>query len=320
MKKKKKIILIISIAILSFVIINMIGAPIAYDIIFQRGHDIDLNSNFNYDYSIYKDEHKREEITYSVGDHNLKGYAYLENDTTNLIVVVHGFQDFADYLLEQDIYFVENGYNVFTFDASGCGHSEGKTNGFSQTLMDLDKTLDFLEEDSRFSGYDKYLFGFSEGAYSSCSVLQYKDNIKGVCAISGYNDAKNLVLNQGKRYVGPLAYLGAPIIYIKQNIMFGSYIDVIASEAIMNSNTKVFLAHGNSDTTVPYYLSIYKEFENSDRVSKYKEDAPHSGILYSKEAREYQKKMKKAKDADRALFNELNEDLFEQVLSFYASC
>ncbi len=320
MKKKKKILIIFSISLIVFVLLNMVGVLIAYNIIFFKPHDVDLNSHFNYDYQLYEKDYKREEITYSIGDYNLKGYAYLKNETSNLVITVHGIKDFADYLLEEDIFFLDNGYNVFSFDCSGCGKSEGYLNGFSQELIDLDKTLDFLNQDTRFKDYNKYLFGFSAGAYASASVLEFKHDIKGVCAISGYNDAKNLVFEKGKGYVGPLAYIGIPFVALKDQIIFNDYLDVLASNAINNSNTKVFIAHGDKDSTIPYSLSILKEFEDSNKVVKYSEDASHSGILYSKEAREYQKKMKDEEEINRSLYNELNKPLFDAILDFYASC
>lgn len=320
--KVKKYLTIAGILFIIFILLNLVGVPTAYDIVFSKPHNIDLNSNYNYDYNLYSSAHSREEITYSIGDYNLNGYAYLENETNNLVVTVHGIKDFADYLLEEDIYFLEHGYNVFSFDCSGCGKSEGSLNGFSQGLIDLDKTLDFLNTDERFKDFNKYLFGFSAGAYASCAVLQFdKPNVKGVAAISGYDDAKNLFFEKGKQYAGPLAYIGIPLVALKQQNTFKDYLDIKASVAIKHSNKKVFIANSVDDHTVNYDLSILKQLEEDSNIISLKVSGhSHSGILYSDNAIEYQKDMKGKSDVDRARFNELNSSLFEAILDYYSSC
>lgn len=321
--KKKKVIKIVGLVALIFLLLNIVIPYTVYEGIFNRGDEVEIDSYYNYDYEMFKNDYKREEIEYSVGNYNLVGYSYLNNDTDYLIVTVHGFKDYADWLLQVDAYFLDNGYNVFSFDASGCGKSGGYLTGFSQTLMDLEKTLNFLNTDSRYKDYKKLLFGFSEGGYSVCSSLALNiENVYGVVAISAFNDAKNLVKNKGFEYVGPLVYLGCPLIYLKEAIVFNGYLDIYANEAINNSNTKVFLAHGTKDTTIPYDLSVIKNFEDSNRVLKYMDEATHTNILYSKKARDYQKEVKdnKIEDVNRDIYNELNDELFTQILDFYHTC
>ena len=321
--KKKKIIKIVSLVLLILLLLNLVVPYTVYEIVFANSKSIDPNTNFHYQYDIYQDEYPREEITYSVGDYNLCGYSYLKNETDYLVVTVHGFRDFSDYLLDEDILFLNNGYNVFSFDASGCGKSEGSMNGFSQTLIDLEKTLDFLNTDTRYKDYKKLLFGFSEGGYSVTSVLSLNvDNVYGVAAVSAYNDAKHLVLEKGFEYAGPFVYLGWPLIVMKEAIVFKDYLDIKAEDAINSSTTPVFLAHGTNDSTVTYKLSALSKFEDSNRVVKHLEEAGHGSLLYSKRAREYQHEVKEKniENVDRTLYNELNGELFSQILDFFASC
>lgn len=338
MKKKiwKRIVLVLGIFLLSFLIINLIGVPIAYDVVFKHRATIDFNETPGVvNYTEYQDQYKRSDVTYQVQGHNMAGYSYLENTTDYLIVSVHGFRDYADYLMREDFFFVDHGYNVFSFDLSGCGNSEGYTNGFSQSLIDLEGTLSFLNTDYRFKDYKKLLFGFSAGGYASLSVLSLTDeNILGSCAISSYYDAENLVYEKGFEYVNFLAFFGKPLVWIKEKRLFDDYLTIRATDAICNSNVPVFLAHGTKDTVITYNkLDTYSKIEESDRVFKYSKEATHSGILYSDRALEYQKEVKatlgklKGKEKEKyfnqiddMLYSELNEELFERVLQFFEYC
>lgn len=334
--KIKKIIWIIIVIILAFFVLNLIGVPIAYDIALSSDKDINFETTPGIiNYEEYKDQYKRSNITYQVQNHNMAGYAYMENDTNYLVVSVHGFRDFADYLMAEDFYFVDNGYNVFSFDLSGCGKSEGSINGFSQSLIDLEGTLNFLNTDSRFKSYKKLLFGFSAGGYAATSILSLtEENIIGTVSVSGYYDAENLIAEKGYEYVNFLSFMGKPLVWVKEHSLFGDYLSIRANDAINNSKIPVFLAHGTRDTLITYKkLDTYSKVEESDRVFKYVKEASHSGILYSNRAIEYQRKVNndlaklsdmEKKDyyntIDDSLYGEINDELFPKIIDFFEYC
>lgn len=312
---------------------QVVGVLIAYGICINRSHPYqrDLTPGL-VNFLDIKDKYQREELKFMSEDHELSAYFY-DSDKTDeyLVVTCHGFADKSDYLLPHQLYFYNEGFDVFSFDMSGCGESMGNFDGFSQSLIDCDFALRFLESNPRFKNYKKFLFGFSAGGYGVTSVLALHKDIKAVASVSGYNNAKTLVVAKGKQYTGPIVYLGKPVIDMLQYIKFKDYLDITAEDAINSCDVAVFLAHGTNDKLIIYNtLSTAHNFENSNRVKLYLEDAEHSPILFSKEAREYKimcdKKIKKLhgkakKDyiasIDDLKYSEINLPLMEEIKDFY---
>ena len=95
-------------------------------------------------YEQIKDTLPRKEIKYASNKATLNGYFYENESLENLIVITHGINDGADSLLFVCKYFYDLGYSVFSYDASGSFDSTGKNEGFTQSLIDLRYTLNFL--------------------------------------------------------------------------------------------------------------------------------------------------------------------------------
>lgn len=316
--------------------IQCVGIIFAYGYIMNTPHSFPKDTTLGImDYDLVKDTYTREEIQYESEGHTLQGYFYDSTGSNILLVTVHGYADKSDYLLPVQMHYIDKGYDVFSFDLSGCGNSESKFDGFSQSLIDLDYTMTFLNTNPRFKDYKKLLFGFSAGGYAVCSILaKTQENIIGVASVSSYNDAKNLVFEKGLEYVGALAYFGKPVVEAMEWLRFRDYLNITAKSAIDGSTTPVFLAHGLSDTLITYdTLSTARFYENGSRVTKYTEDATHSGILFSEAARSYKEKVdsdiKKLKGkekmdyiskVDDAKYTEINSVLFNQITAFYETC
>ena len=142
------------------------------------------------------------------------------------------------------------------------------------------------------------------------------------------------MFEKGLEYVGALAYFGKPVVESMEWLRFRDYLNITAKSAIDGSTTPVFLAHGLSDTLITYdTLSTARFYENGSRVTKYTEDATHSGILFSEAARSYKEKVdsdiKKLKGkekmdyiskVDDAKYTEINSVLFNQITAFYETC
>lgn len=339
MKNKTKRILLIILII--FIILPLAVSPFAGGIMYLF--------SFNYvnrpDYSItpglvcyeeVQNDISRQVMTYSSKDNELTGYFYQNENIDDLIVVSHGMNDGADSLLSVCKYFYDNGYSVFTYDNSGCFDSKGNVNGYCQPLIDLKYTLDYLNTHELLKNSKKYLFGFSAGGFASSSVLSFNQkNIIASVSISAFNDASSLLIDKGKSYVGPIVYTGKWLVDIIQKNKFGEYLNYTAIDGINNANIPVLVAHGKEDKTIRYDVDSIickeKQITNDNYVSYSIDSATHTSILYSKEAIAYQKEvndtLKKIKNkeekqiyvnqVDDYKYSQLNNTLFESILSFY---
>ena len=339
----RKLIFIISIIFTGIITINFLGGTIVYGILFSTGRNTDDNNYLGLiTYSDIKDMYTKEELTFSSGSNKLQGYFYKANDIDKLIVFSHGIYDYAESLLPQQKYFLDHGYNVFSYDSSGCGKSEGNVASFSESLINLKSALEYLDETPKFKNYKKLLFGFSWGGYASASILNFKlNNVYASVSLSGYNDAKHLIINKGKDMVSFIADMGAPVINMLQNNRAKGYLDYTAISGINNSNIPVYLIHSKCDKTVSYRDSIinaYLSNNTSKNVKTYLEEKydneainRHLYLQFSDKAIKYQmeikNKLKNIKNEtekkafyqtiDKKLYNELNDELFKSILDFY---
>jgi predicted alpha/beta-fold hydrolase len=314
-----------------------VGAIVAYNTIFSRYNRPDYNITPGLiNYEEISETYNRTEVSFKSNNETLQGYYYKNDEAKALVVMSHGANDGADSLLSSSLYFLNNGYSVFSYDNTGCFSSTGRVNGFSQSLIDLENALYFLNEDTNYKNYKKLLFGYSLGGYASTAIFNLDvKNVYGSVSISGFNDASNLIFNKGKSYVGPLAYLGKPIINTIQSKRFKEYNNYTALSGINKVDTPIYLIHGLNDTTIRYKndsISILKDdIINKNVLYHIEENKDHVSILYSDEANEYRNeidtnlsKIKKydekaefVKNVDDYKYSKLNMKLYQSIISFY---
>ena len=335
----KRILIGIFIGVIAFYFLTLIGTPILFSILFNRYESPDyLITPGVVNYSEVASEYSREEIKYKSKDNILQGYYYEVDDSNALIVMSHGIHDGADSLLAEALYFIDNGYSVFSYDTSGSSNSTGKVMGFTQSLIDLESTLNYLNSNDEYKDQKKLLFGFSWGAFASSAVLNFDiENIYGSVSISGYNDSDSLIVSKGVGYVGKLAYTGEFVVKAVQKSRFGNYVNYTAVDGINKSNLPVFIAHGTDDTVIRFNVDSIIANKNkitNPNVEYYISDGGnHTSLLYSNQAITYQnivdnalKKMKynEKKDyvskVDDKLYSQLNSNLFSSILNFYNNC
>ena len=343
MRKLRKLIFIFSLFFTATIASIFLGAYIVYGMLFSRGRAFDDDIYLGLTtYEDIKEIYPKEECEFSSRDNKLKGYFYKANETDKLIIFSHGIYDYAEALLPQQKFFLDNGYNIFSYDSSGCGNSTGKVASFSESLINLKSALEYLDESPIFRNYKKVLFGFSWGGYASISILNFKlNNVYATASLSGYNDAKHLILDKGHDMASVFADTGFPVINMIQKHSAKEYLDYTAISGINSSDIPVYLIQSKSDKTVTYRDSIINAYLNSNLnknvktylEEKYDDEAinRHLYLQFSDRALRYQietkdklnnikdKNEKKAfyQTIDKKLYNELNLELFESILEFY---
>ena len=201
----------------------------------------------------------------------LIGYIYSQKGLQNkgIFVFSHGYGGGGHHTyLDLINVITKQGYFVFAYDATANDESEGEDiRGFTQGMLDADSAISYVESLKKFDKYPLYLFGHSWGAYSASNALEFHPRVKGLIALSGFNEATSIFEANG-------ALAGNPGLDFYEHIrnheieLFGKMATHTAIESFSKSKAKIFLAHSLNDTTVPITAGYYiyeKEFKGNKR-------------------------------------------------------
>lgn len=264
--KKLRIKKIIGLSIVGFIllfsIISMFIVMFIYNGQFPRydRHDTTVTVGLRYD--DLEAQYPRSLVSFESGNNRLQGYVYGLDQEQGLVVVAHGLGGGADSYLPQITYFVDQGWRVFAYDATGSFDSEGKTTkGFPQALIDLDAALTYINSQEDFDNLPILLFGHSWGGYAVANILHYDYNIAGVATVSGANSPMEMIIEQGRRMMGGFINIQYPYLWLYQRILFGEAASLNAVDAINGSDVPVLIIHGTEDESIAY--------EGSSIISKF---------------------------------------------------
>lgn len=280
---------------------------------------------------------ERKELWIPHGSLRLKGYFYPARRSRGTVVLVHGIHAGADDYIPLALKFVGSGYDVFSYDGTGTYDSEGEgTVGLSQGLVDLNGVLSYVKGEN----FKKPLFlvGHSCGGYAVTSVLALHKGVSACAAIAPPNNCFTLILEKGRQYAGELAAQGlsAEFLDAYQRRLFGSFSECSGVKGINAADIPVVIAHGLCDKVISLdkqSVIAHKHEIKNKRVSYYlgtgRSDG-HDSVWHSFRAAEYKeeidaqaKKMNKDEKVaffekiDHAKYSEVNQELFEQILTTF---
>ena len=193
-------------------------------------------------------------VHFQSGSNTLAGYLFGPSNTKGLVVVAPGLGYGAEDYLAVDIYFVDQGWRVFSFDYTGTYASEGKsTKGLPQSRLDLKAALDFIQQKDELKDLPLMLYGHSWGAYAVTAVLNDPVNVKAAASISGFNAPNGLMAETLRQELGrPLGTAAYPFGLAYQTFLFGKDASVTAVDGINRSNIPVMVIHGSGDEDILY--------------------------------------------------------------------
>ena len=247
---KKALIAIIAVFAV-FSTASFIFVKVNFDNMFARTEMSEYSSYLRYE--DVKDRYDRELISFESGENKLQGYLYGAENTKGLVVISHGMGGGAEGYMAETLYFVDQGYQVFGYDNTGCYESEGEDCiGLPQSVIDLDAALSYIESKERFDGLPILLYGHSWGGYAVTAVFNYDHDIAASVSVAGFNDPMTMITEWAKNMMGGFAYVEYPYIYIYQKIIFGQDLSVSAVEGINNTDVPILIIHGSEDTTVNF--------------------------------------------------------------------
>lgn len=345
----KKIILYLLGIIVLFSVVSMVITKIVYDGQFPKYERHDETVSAKLRYEDLEAKYPRQLVDFNSGDNLLKGYIYGSDNSQGLVVVAHGLGGGADSYLPQITYFVDQGWRVFAYDATGSFDSEGETTkGFPQALLDLDAALLYIESTESFKALPVVLFGHSWGGYAVANVLHFDHEVAGVVSVSGAISAMSMIMEQGESMMGGFIYIQYPYLWLYQRILFGESASFDAAEAINKKDIPVLIIHGTEDEMVDYngsaVIAGMDEMTNFKVETIVQSDSGRNGhnnlfkseaaVAYIEEVNveykalydqyeeniPYEIKQRFYSDIDRSLAQDLDKALMGKIQQFFLKC
>lgn len=342
----KRILLILAIILVIFSIASFVIVKVNFDDIFSRTTLDPLSVYLRY--SDVEKDYPRELMSFMSGENKLQGYLYGSNNTKGLVVISHGLGGGAEEYLAETLCFVDAGYQVFCYDNTGCFESEGDSCiGLSQSVIDLDAALTYIEQESRFKGLPVLLYGHSWGGYAVTAIFNYNHNITASVSVAGFNKPMQMIVEWARGMMGGFAYAEYPFIWLYNKTIFGDKLDIYAVDGINSTETPILLIHGSGDNTIGInesaimayrdkitnpnvqYKICEKENQNGHSTLSMSADAlkyiDELEAQYDKLDAEYDSEM--PEDIEKSFYgsvdkfkcSELDTDFTESVLDFYDS-
>lgn len=185
----------------------------------------------------------------SSGGNTLKGYFYFYKnaDRSRLMVFDHGYGGGHTAYMKEIEKLCSAGYRVFAYDHTGCMESEGEsTNGFAQSLCDLNDCLNALKADESVNTSDISVMGHSWGGFSTLNICALHPDITHVVAMSGFVSVKKMV---EQNFAGLLKGYRKGIYQIEHESN-PDFVGYDAVESLSKTNAKVLLIYSDDDKLV----------------------------------------------------------------------
>ena len=208
-------------------------------------------------YHDYEDFLEREQFLIDPGSPDfLQGYFYRQPKTKTfkgLIVVAHGFQaDHTRYLPEIRL-FAEAGFLVYAFDNLGNGESGGRSQiSLYRSAIDLNRVLKAVKL-SPYRNLPLGLYGHSWGGFAVLAVNNFRQDIKAVCARSGFETESQTILDGLYKFHPLLTSLLRPWAGIFAFLTDGKKSLLRASTGVKKAkDTRFLIFHARNDRLVRF--------------------------------------------------------------------
>lgn len=224
--------------------------------------------------------------------HTLAGsfYYYDGFNEERLIIFEHGMgSGHTGYMTEIER-LCREGYRVFAYDHTGCMESGGDgTNGFSQSLRDLDDAIKALKKDEKYSSLPLSVIGHSWGGFSTLNISAIHPDIEKAVAMSGFISVSHILKGFFKGVLSPF-YKKILALEEKSN---PDYVKHSALNTLRGTDTKMLVIHSDDDKTVSAKLSfdlMEKEFSSKDNISFLRLTGKNHNPNYTEDAVRYKDK------------------------------
>lgn len=219
-----------------------------------------------------------------------------------VLVLLHGFASNKDHnlLVEAESFFASKKYNVFRYDVSGSGESQGdfKDSSLNNQVGDLKSAIDYLK--SKYYGNKLSVLGFSLGA--AVSVIKNDPRVDKYVfwspalfpAIDMYPRYCTSEINSSLEQNGYIEKEGLKV----GKKMISDLGNILLEDNLSSFDKPVLMIHGTSDPRINYQNTIraHHFMKNSDVFlipsanHSYKNNPAHRKELFQKTYNWLQKK------------------------------
>lgn len=181
--------------------------------------------------------------------HDLQGWFYHYGSPIpgRLIVFDHGMGNgHRAYMCEIER-LANHGYLVFSYDHTGCMASGGdSTNGFSQSLADLDDCMKALKAEPALAGRTFSVVGHSWGGFSTMNITALHPQITHVVSMCGFISVRQII---SQTFGGILKSFRKSIFALEQRAN-PNYVNYNAVNSLASTSAKVLLIYSDDDSMV----------------------------------------------------------------------
>ena len=334
-KTMKKAGIVLLIVVFLYAVLSVCATAVVYTALFRN---LSPEVSFAYPYDSLAEGYPRTPSEFCSGDNTLRGYFYsVKGEPLGTVLVVNGIKSGADSHLAEICCFVDNGWQVFAYDATGVGASGGDSLvGLSQARLDLQAAVAHVKG---LSDAPIVLYGHSVGGYASASVMEDTTLAAAVC-LSPFNSPTDIMYYTAKERVGILADMERPFLMLQHWFVFGKEGYVTAVSGINATEAPVLICSGSHDEVIPRAasLSAGREPVTNKNAVLWEVPAGHADAWLSASAEQYTAALREEyaalsekwggaippaeqaafeQSVDYALANELDGAFMDEVLTFF---
>lgn len=198
----------------------------------------------------------------------LQGYFYCYDapKPDRLVVFDHGLGGGHRAYMKEIERLAKAGYLVFSYDHTGCMESEGEhTNGFGQSLNDLDACLKALKGERALSGRTISVMGHSWGGFSTLNIAALHPDVAHVVAMSGFISVEQMVKQNFSGILSPWR----KGIYAIEQAANPDHVDFCAVDSLQKTDAQVLLIYSDNDALVKkayHYDPLEKVLSGKENV------------------------------------------------------
>ena len=251
-----------------------------------------LEANWDFDINEFRDRYNIENIRIesTSGDHEIPADLILADGEKNndTVILVHGLGGNRIAVYPQARIFLENGYNVLTYDQRSSGENLAEYNTFgyleSNDLKDyVNYLIDLIGGEFELGVWGNSFGGATAGIYAGSDHAN--QNLDFVILESAISSKRDMISQQLEQQFGSQLFrdymLSVGNLFTRVRLGY-TFDDADVTNHIRNTELPVMLIHSRADQLTPYYMAedIYNSIQHDEKVIFTVEESSHQTVYW----------------------------------------